>query len=65
MKIVDITNLEILEEIFKEEKIDTVVHLAAMAGVRPSIENPLLYEKVNVRGTMNILELMKKYNIKK
>ncbi len=65
LKIVDITNLEILEEIFKEEKIDTVVHLAAMAGVRPSIENPLLYEKVNVRGTMNILELMKKYNIKK
>ena len=38
--------------------IDVVVHLAAMAGVRPSIQDPLLYEEVNVRGTMNILELM-------
>jgi UDP-glucuronate 4-epimerase len=36
-----------------------------MAGVRPSIQDPLLYEEVNVRGTMNILELMKKNNIKK
>ena len=65
LKIVDITKLEILEEVFKANQIDAVIHLAAMAGVRPSIENPLLYEKVNVRGTMNILELMKKYNIKK
>lgn len=65
LKIVDITKLEILEEIFKANEIDTVIHLAAIAGVRPSIEKPLLYEKVNVRGTMNILELMKKYNIKK
>ncbi len=65
LKIVDITKLESLEEVFKANQIDAVIHLAAMAGVRPSIENPLLYEKVNVRGTMNILELMKKYNIKK
>ena len=65
LEIVDITNMSILEEVFQKNKIDTVIHLAAMAGVRPSIENPLLYEKVNVRGTMNILELMKKYNIKK
>ena len=65
LEIVDITNMSILEEVFQKNKIDTVIHLAAMAGVRPSIENPMLYEKVNVRGTMNILELMKKYNIKK
>lgn len=65
LEIVDITNMTILEEVFQRNKIDTVIHLAAMAGVRPSIENPMLYEKVNVRGTMNILELMKKYNIKK
>ena len=57
--------MEILEEVFQKNKIDMVVHLAAMAGVRPSIEKPLLYEKVNVKGTMNILELMNKYNIKK
>ena len=65
LEIVDITNMEILEEIFQRNEIDTVIHLAAMAGVRPSIEKPLLYEKVNIRGTMNILELMNKYNIKK
>ena len=65
LEVVDITNMEILEEVFQKNKIDMVVHLAAMAGVRPSIEKPLLYEKVNVKGTMNILELMNKYNIKK
>ena len=65
LEIVDITNMEILEEVFQRNKIDIVIHLAAMAGVRPSIEKPLLYEKVNIRGTMNILELMNKYNIKK
>jgi UDP-glucuronate 4-epimerase len=65
LEIIDITKMAILEEVFEENKIDAVIHLAAMAGVRPSIENPLLYERVNVRGTMNILELMKKYNIKK
>lgn len=65
LEIVDITKLEILEEVFQKNKIDAVIHLAAMAGVRPSIEKPLLYEAVNVRGTMNILELIKKYNIKK
>ena len=65
LEIVDITNMVILDEVFQKYKIDTVIHLAAMAGVRPSIENPMLYEKVNVRGTMNILELMKKYSIKK
>ena len=65
LEIVDISKIELLEEVFSKNKIDCVIHLAAMAGVRPSIENPLLYERVNVKGTMNILELMKKYNIKK
>lgn len=61
----DIRDINALEEIFKENKIDFVIHLAAMAGVRPSIENPILYEEVNVKGTMNILEMCKKYGIKK
>ena len=65
LEIIDITNLKILEEVFQRNEIDAVIHLAAMAGVRPSIEDPLLYEKVNIRGTMNILDLMKKYNVKK
>ena len=43
----DIRNKKIISEIFKKNKIDIVVHLAAMAGVRPSIENPCLYQEVN------------------
>ena len=61
----DIRDKDALEKIFNENKIDVVVHLAAMAGVRPSIENPLLYQEVNCVGTQNILETMKKYNVKK
>lgn len=60
----DIRDLVSLDRIFGQNKIDTVVHLAAMAGVRPSIEKPLLYEEVNVAGTMNLLEMCKKYDIK-
>ena len=59
----DIRDKELLEKIFKDNKIDVVVHLAAMAGVRPSIENPVLYQDVNCMGTQNILEIMKKYNV--
>ena len=65
LEIVDIRDMNEMSRIFEENKIDVVVHLAAMAGVRPSIQDPLLYEEVNVRGSMNILELMKKNNIKK
>lgn len=60
----DIRNLEDLEKIFVNN-IDIVVHLAAMAGVRPSIENEKLYWDVNIMGTQNILEECKKYNVKK
>jgi UDP-glucuronate 4-epimerase len=42
-----------------------VVHLAAMAGVRPSIENPLLYNDVNIGGTLNILEACRSHQIKR
>ncbi|WP_300673787.1 GDP-mannose 4,6-dehydratase [Soonwooa sp.] len=61
----DIRDLEGLERIFDNHKIDLVIHLAALAGVRPSIERPLDYESVNIRGTMNLWELCKKHNIKK
>ncbi|MBQ9298572.1 MAG: SDR family NAD(P)-dependent oxidoreductase [Clostridia bacterium] len=60
----DIRDRNILKEIFKENKIDIVMHLAAMAGVRPSIENPILYQEVNCMGTQNILEEMKEHNVK-
>lgn len=61
----DIRERSEMEKIFKENKADTIIHLAARAGVRPSIQNPLLYEDVNIRGTLNLLELGKKGNIKK
>ena len=61
----DIRDISNLEQIFSENNIDVVIHLAAMAGVRPSIENPVLYQEVNCVGTQNILEVMKKYNVKK
>ena len=60
----DIRNLKTLEQIFKKEKPDKVIHLAAMAGVRYSLLHPLLYEEVNIRGTMNLFEMAVKYKIK-
>jgi len=61
---IDIENRLQLEQIFKNNKINVVVHLAARAGVRPSIENPLGYKDTNISGTLNLLELSKKYGIK-
>ena len=60
----DIRDRQALKEIFEENNIDVVIHLAAMAGVRPSIENPVLYQDVNCMGTQNILEEMKAHNCK-
>lgn len=60
----DIRDKEFLKKIFLE-KIDVVVHLAAMAGVRPSIEEPCLYYDVNIIGTLNLLEKCKENNINK
>lgn len=59
----DIRDKEALKEIFDNNQIDCVIHLAAMAGVRPSIENPILYQEVNCVGTQNILEEMKSHNV--
>lgn len=53
----DIRNFEALDSIFGNHEIGTVVHLAAMAGVRSSIENPSVYTDVNVNGTHNVLQL--------
>lgn len=54
-----------LEKIFKNHKFDFILHLAGQAGVRWSIENPWAYTETNVLGTLNILELARKYDIKK
>lgn len=52
----DIRDRELVRKLFAEGRFDAVVHLAAMAGVRPSLLDPLHYEDVNMRGTMTLLE---------
>jgi UDP-glucuronate 4-epimerase len=53
----DIRDRAVLEEIFKGGGFDVVVHLAARAGVRPSLSEPVLYAETNINGTLNLLEL--------
>lgn len=62
---VDICDTEELHKIMTETRPDIVIHLAARAGVRPSIEEPQKYEQVNVSGTVNLLELSRKVGIRK
>jgi UDP-glucuronate 4-epimerase len=61
---IDIRDLESLKKAIQTEKIDAIIHLAARAGVRPSIADPVLYEEVNVKGTVNMLEIAKEFEIK-
>ncbi|MDO8487512.1 MAG: GDP-mannose 4,6-dehydratase [Candidatus Curtissbacteria bacterium] len=60
----DILNFPKVSDIFKKEKPDKIVHLAARAGVRPSIADPLFYTKVNVDGTLNLLKLASDFGVK-
>ena len=60
----DICNTSASREIFEKHHVEKVIHLAAYTGVRPSIERPLLYEMVNCKGTLNMLELSRIYKIK-
>lgn len=61
----DICDRAAVEKIFEENNIDCVVHIAASAGVRASISNPELFVQSNIAGTINILEAMRKNNVKK
>ena len=61
----DILDSRLLDDCFKSGNFTQVIHLAARAGVRPSIQNPRLYHEVNIGGTLNILEACRKYNVKK
>jgi UDP-glucuronate 4-epimerase len=61
----DITDAAALHEIFSTVKFDQVIHLAARAGVRPSLEQPALYQRVNIEGTVNVLEAARKTGVKK
>lgn len=59
----DILNFKKMEEIFAKEKPDKIIHLAARAGVRASIEDPDIYIKTNIEGTLSLLRLAVQYNI--
>ena len=60
----DIRDKSALAGIFEQDKFDCIVHLAARAGVRPSLEEPLLYTETNINGTMNLLELAREQSIR-
>jgi UDP-glucuronate 4-epimerase len=59
----DIRDRAKLDTLFKSYPVNKVVHLAAKAGVRPSIQDPLSYEDVNIRGTLNLLEASKDQSV--
>ena len=62
---VDIRDLESLSRVFEDHRPDIVIHLAAKAGVRPSIHDPATYYEVNVRGTLNLLEMCRQQRVGK
>jgi len=61
----DILDEGLLKKIFQSNDFDGIVHLAARAGVRPSVLQPRLYQEVNIRGTLNLLEMAKQHKIEK
>jgi len=61
----DLTDSAAVAAVFGRVKFDQVIHLAARAGVRPSLQEPALYQRVNVEGTVNVLEAARKTGVKK
>jgi len=61
----DITDMAVVQNIFADGHYDTVIHLAARAGVRPSIEDPKAYIDTNITGTYNLLEASRVTGVKK
>lgn len=60
----DLINYQGLKKIFDKHRIDKICHMAAQAGVRYSLENPFAYQRSNLEGFLNIIELAKEYKIK-
>ncbi len=60
----DIRDQAALKTIFDKQAFEYVVHLAARAGVRPSLQQPLLYAETNINGTLNLLDLAREHSIK-
>jgi UDP-glucuronate 4-epimerase len=61
----DIRDAETLRALFAAERPDKIIHLAAMPGIPYSMKHPLLYEDVNTRGTLNLLEMAREFDVKK
>ena len=61
----DLTDRAALDGLLGSVKFDQVIHLAARAGVRPSLEEPALYQRVNVEGTVNLLEAARLNRVRK
>src|SRR5262245_50994453 len=61
----DIRDYAALKRVFSEQRFDVIIHLAAKAGVRPSVSEPRVYTEVNINGTMNLLDLAQRNGIKK
>src|ERR1700722_1698136 len=61
----DLGDAQKLKSLFHGVRFDQVIHLAARAGVRPSLEEPGLFQRVNVEGTVNLLEAARREGVKK
>jgi UDP-glucuronate 4-epimerase len=62
---VDIRDYAALKHVFADHHFDAIIHLAAKAGVRPSVSEPRVYTEVNINGTMNLLELAERNGVRK
>lgn len=62
---VDVRDKDALRKVVERVQPEIVIHLAARAGVRPSIEQPSLYESVNVAGTVNLLETAREFKVRR
>jgi UDP-glucuronate 4-epimerase len=62
---VDVRDRDALRKVVQQVQPEIVIHLAARAGVRPSIEQPVLYESVNVAGTVNLLEIAREFKVQR
>ena len=61
----NLSDIRALENLFSEVHFDQVIHMAARAGVRPSLDEPEFFQQVNVEGTVNILEAARRHGVKK
>ena len=60
----DVRDASLLSRIFSKNNISAVIHLAARAGVRPSLQEPLLYQDINIGGTINLLEVSRAHQVR-